>query len=173
MDLKNFEKKKEKKEKLERKLDNMRKWKSCIRIIKKSSNGISIMAKFATVENSRDVLDYLVDDLLSEEAQHLVENGSLELTIQCRNPSSSSSTNVDYQMMCSTSTAHLRSIADSKRMDKLEEMSMLEWNLVPRGRVILLVNLVTKSFLSRDADGRKSTPLAPHLKESLREMLGE
>ena len=137
-----------------------------IKICEKSSNGISIMAKFATVENSRDVLDYLVDDLLSEEAQHLVENGSLELTIQCRNPSSSSSTNVDYQMMCSTSTAHLRSIADSKRMDKLEEMSMLEWNLVPRGRVILLVNLV-------NADGKKSTPLAPHLNESLREMLGE
>ena len=139
-----------------------------IKICEKSSNGISIMAKFATVENSRDVLDYLVDDLLSEEAQHLVENGSLELTIQCRNPSSSStsSTNVDYQMMCSTSTAHLRSIADSKRMDELEEMSMLEWNLVPRGRVILLVNLV-------NADGKKSTPLAPHLIESLREMLGE
>jgi hypothetical protein len=51
-------------------------------------------------------------------------------------------------------------------MDELEEMSMLEWNLVPRGRVILLVNLV-------NADGKKSTPLAPHLIESLREMLGE
>ena len=121
--------------------------KSIVKISDKSSS-TSISAHFDVCENGQDVLDFVVETCLSEQSQHAIGQGLLELELLCRDPTPRSSGTAENIRMASTSclsptttVAKTTTTNNTSTGTKLngDQMSLLEWNVVPRGRVWLTV----------------------------------
>lgn len=113
--------------------------------------GISISAKFSSLETCRDVLRCIVTHILSTEAAVAIKNGSLDLVLTCRILNESSAT-----QECARSSKmfwpdiHL-SDGGSLGEDVIEDcgMSLLELRMVPRGRIWINV-VALRGSKSRD-----------------------
>jgi len=124
--------------------------------------GLSISANFSTVENGEDLCEFLVS-VLSEEAQQQVKEGTLTLVLECRDPApSKKSGRVENVLMSTTSMSSVcKTINTTSAAD--ETSSLLEWNVVPRGRVWLNVYETDEA-----SGGRKKTNMQTHLASHLR-----
>jgi len=133
--------------------------------ITERGTGISIVGQFNVCENGQDVLDFLVEECLSVEAQTLITNGTLELHLECRDPTPRSSGKAENVTMAMTAiTTALNSFK------KGDEMSMLEWNCVPRGRVWLSLYTVGHG-VDGSANKRVKASFQSHLINEFQEVL--
>jgi hypothetical protein len=137
--------------------------KSIVKIAERGGSGLSIMACFSLCENGQDVLDFVVDECLSKNAKELIELKKLQIHLECRDPTPRKTGVAEYISMASTSSTP----STMYKIKNSDEMSMLEWNCVPRGKIML-----TMYLLNDDSEDNKSrTSLKLQLKESYQELL--
>ena len=124
-------------------------------------NGISISANFSIVENAQDVLDFLIKECLSENGQELVNNNSLQIILETRDPSPNTNGRVANITLATTSASTVATGLRTKSTTD-DTSTLLEWNLVPRGRVWLDIYIVEES------GKRNKTTLMTYLTDRLK-----
>ena len=124
-------------------------------------NGISISANFSIVENAQDVLDFLIKECLSENGQELVNNNSLQIILETRDPSPKTNGRVANITLATTSASTVATGLRTKSTTD-DTSTLLEWNLVPRGRVWLDIYIVEES------GKRNKTTLMTYLTDRLK-----
>merc|ERR1712166_951579 len=124
-------------------------------------NGISISANFSIVENAQDVLDFLIKECLSENGQELVNNNSLQIILETRDPSPQINGRVANITLATTSASTVATGLRTKSTTD-DTSTLLEWNLVPRGRVWLDIYIVEES------GKRNKTTLMTYLTDRLK-----
>ena len=147
--------------------------KATVKITERGS-GISIVGQFNVCENGQDVLDFIVEECLSVHAQTLITNGALELTLECREPTPRSSGRAENVTMATTAATALKASRNKNTIKNGDEMSMLEWNCVPRGRVWLSLYIISGGDGNGDGSSsnkRVKSSFQSHMIERYQELL--
>ena len=117
--------------------------------------GTSISARFSPLETGKDVMRYIVRDIVSQRSKEAIKSGALELVLTCRDPDSSRGSSI----FARTSEMNWRT-ADANSdlascVDDDSGKSLLEWKLVPSGRVWLEVRSSGRKAFAAPQQGLK------------------